>query len=126
MGKDFRGDGELPLAVDYFSYLEAWVDRGRSPEKVVGYHATPEGLKFYPTTDTWELIWGREFSLDPSITAFSQAICPYPIDTKYLGHGDPRNAASFGPYLRAEMDGGFPTPKRRTMTSRIRARGMDR
>jgi hypothetical protein len=91
--------GEGAFAVDYLSYLEAWVEKGRPPEKVVGYHPTPEALKL-PNAQSWEFMWGSEFPLEPTSVAFSRPIYPYPVDTKYLGHGDPRDAASFGPATR--------------------------
>jgi hypothetical protein len=38
-----------------------------------------------------------EFPLDPTTVEFSRPVYPYPLGTKYLGHGDPKEASSFGP-----------------------------
>jgi hypothetical protein len=69
-----HGAGEGAYVVDWLSYLEAWVEKGRAPDKVISSHP-----------------------LDPATIAFSRPVYPYPTAVKYLGHGDPRDAASFGP-----------------------------
>ncbi len=77
------GDGAY--AVDYLSYLEAWVEKGEAPNKLIGAHLKPE--------DPGRL----DFPLDPARIQFSRPVYPYPSYAKYLGHGDPNSAASFGP-----------------------------
>jgi feruloyl esterase len=77
------GDGAD--AIDYLSYLEAWVEKNEAPEKLIGAHLQgepPENLRF---------------PLDPKEIAFSRPVYPYPIQTRYLGRGDPNAAESFGP-----------------------------
>ena len=85
--------GEGAFHVDYLTYLEAWVERGEAPEKLTSFHVSIDNAK-----DTRELIERRlEFPLDPSTIEFSRPVYPYPTLTKYRGHGDPKNAASFEP-----------------------------
>jgi len=88
-GMGHCGGGDGAYAVDYLSYLEAWVERGSAPEKLIGSHLKLDQIE----------IWGRGFPPDPLIVAFSRPVYPYPIGMKYLGHGDPNDAASFGPEM---------------------------
>jgi feruloyl esterase len=77
--------GEGAFAIDYLTYLEAWVERDQAPEKLIGFHVKPEDL-------------GRlDFPPDPTLVEFTRPIFPYPSNTHYLGHGDPKDAANFGP-----------------------------
>ena len=90
------GDGAFDI--DYLSYLEDWVERGHAPDKIIGAHVKTEAMdsrreQMYP-------LGGHLFPLDPNLVEFSRPIYPYPIKTKYLGHGDPKDAASFGPVPR--------------------------
>ena len=96
-GMDHCTGGDGAFAVDYLSALEAWVERGHAPDKLIGAHVKPEDLEFYKAKDFWELMLGRESPLDPTTVGFSRPVFPYPIGTKYLGRGDPNDAASFGP-----------------------------
>jgi feruloyl esterase len=85
--------GEGAFHIDYLTYLEGWVERGDAPEKLTSFHVSIDNAK-----DTRELIERRmEFPLDPSTIEFSRPVYPYPTLTKYRGHGDPKNAASFEP-----------------------------
>jgi hypothetical protein len=61
------GDGAF--VVDYLSYLEAWVEKGQPPDRLLSFH--------------------------PAAVEFSRPVYPYPIRTKYRGRGDPRDASSF-------------------------------
>jgi hypothetical protein len=85
--------GEGAFHVDYLTYLEAWVERAKAPEKLTSFHVSIDNAK-----DTRELIERRlEFPLDPSTIEFSRPIYPYPTLTRYRGHGDPKDEASFEP-----------------------------
>jgi len=99
-GMDHCSGGDGPFAVDYLSSLEAWVERGKAPEKLVGFHVKLEDLKFDNPQDLQEMARRQEFPLDPATVVFSRPVYPYPIRTKYLGRGDPNDAASFGPVAR--------------------------
>lgn len=83
------GDGAY--AVDYLSYLEAWVEQGKPPDVMIGAH--PDGLQ----TGEEDLL---KFPLDPSIhIAFTRAFYPYPLYARYKGSGDPNRAENFRPVL---------------------------
>src|ERR1700722_9626339 len=96
-GMDHCTGGDGAFDVDYLSYLEAWVEGGKTPEKLIGAHSTLKGLNPENSEVRGKLILGLEFPLDPATVTFSRPIYPYPIGTRYLGHGDPNDAASFLP-----------------------------
>lgn len=83
------GDGAW--VVDYLSYMEAWVEKGQAPDKLIGVHLKSDNPA--DASGFGEL----RFPLDAASIEFSRPIYPYPIRTKYLGHGNPNDAASFGP-----------------------------
>ena len=64
--------GEGAWAIDYLSYLESWVEQGKAPQKLVGWHADDRGAK-----------------------TFSRPVYPYPLWAKYKGSGDANSASSF-------------------------------
>jgi hypothetical protein len=96
--------GEGPFAVDYLSYLEAWVERDKAPEKVIGSHVMLADLKLADSNDVREMTRRLEFPLDPTTVEFSRPVYPYPLLAKYLGQGNPKDAASFGPIRRQEQE----------------------
>jgi hypothetical protein len=88
--------GSGAFAVDYLSYLEAWVENGRAPDELLSSHISFDdmsGTKF----DAAEYERRLDFPLDPGKVTFSRPVYPYPVTTKYAGHGDPREALSFRP-----------------------------
>ena len=93
------GDGAF--AVDYLSYLDAWVQKGRAPDEIIGYHVKLGDLMNkvqHGDESARDALERRlEFPLDPRTVKFSRPIYPYPIETKYLGGGDPDQAKNFGP-----------------------------
>ena len=85
-GMDHCFSGAGAFSIDYLSYLEAWVEKGQAPEKIIGAHA--DGLK-----------WGNDYPCDPKVPiAFTRPIYPYPAIAKYKGKGDPNDAANFVPF----------------------------
>jgi feruloyl esterase len=81
------GDGAF--AIDYLTYLEAWVERGQAPDVMVGAHV--QG------TD-WMQSFMLSFPLDPATRiSFTRPVYPYPRLAKYKGTGDPNDATSFVP-----------------------------
>jgi hypothetical protein len=78
--------GPGAFAIDYLSYLEAWVERGEAPDVVIGAHPDSQ--------DPAE--WGR-FPLDPAKVSFTRPVYPYPVQVVYNGSGDPNDAAHFRP-----------------------------
>jgi feruloyl esterase len=91
-GMDHCRGGEGADAIDYLSALEAWVERGQAPEQLIGSH-----IRIDPALAAEEQRRRRRFPLDPVWVEFSRPVYPYPLRAQYLGHGDPRDASSFGP-----------------------------
>ena len=81
------GDGAF--AIDYLSYLEAWVERGQAPDVMLGAHVKG--------TD-WMQSFMLSFPLDPATPiSFTRPAYPYPLHAKYKGAGDPNDAGNFEP-----------------------------
>lgn len=84
MNHCFSGQGAF--AIDYISYLEDWVERGRAPDRMIathlrGDHESPSMI--------------RRFPFDPRLEVFTRPVFPYPLQARYRGSGDPASAASF-------------------------------
>jgi len=79
-GRDHCGGGDGAWAVDYLSYLEAWVESNRPPDVMLGSHPKDANVK-YP--------------IDSGAVQFSRPLYPYPLRAQYTGRGDPNNAANF-------------------------------
>jgi hypothetical protein len=69
---------------EYLSYLEDWVERGKSPNRLMAYHLKCGGMRpmLFPPPE-------REVE-------FSRPIYPYP-QTAIHKVGDPESAANFEP-----------------------------
>jgi feruloyl esterase len=72
--------------IDYLSALEAWVENGRAPDRLIAAHLKNE-----------KLIEKPQFPLEQSQIQFTRPVYPYPTRAKYQGYGDSNDAASFGP-----------------------------
>ena len=81
MNHCWGGDGAF--AIDYLSYLEAWVERGQAPDVMIGAHLTGDASTRY------------KFPLDPTSVKFTRPVYPYPLQARYKGTGDPNDAANF-------------------------------
>jgi len=66
--------GEGPYEVDFLSYIEAWVEKGKAPDVMIGSHPDGSG----------------------GVT-FTRPLYPYPKHAKYKGSGDTKDAKNFGP-----------------------------
>lgn len=86
MGHCIGGDGAY--AIDYVAYIDAWVEKGQAPDKIIGSH-----MKLDKPADAGRLT----FPLDPAKIEFSRPVYPYPMKARYSGNGDPKDAASFKP-----------------------------
>lgn len=86
MNHCFGGPGAF--AIDYLTYMEAWVEKGHAPDVMMSAHVTN-----YNPGD-WRLDY---FPLDPSKIGFRRPVYPYPIQSKYKGSGDPADPANFHP-----------------------------
>jgi hypothetical protein len=89
------GDGAF--AVDYLDYLELWVEKNQAPDKLIGSHVKLADLNPENPKDALEATRRQTFPLDPATVQFSRPVYPYPTIAKYSGHGDPNDAANFGP-----------------------------
>jgi hypothetical protein len=86
-GVDHCTGGAGAFAVDYLSYLEAWVEKGQAPDKIIAAHIN---------NMSWGDAFNYPFPMDASIpVAFTRPIFPYPLRAKYKGKGDPNDAANF-------------------------------
>jgi feruloyl esterase len=100
------GDGAY--AIDYLHYLEAWVEREQAPDALIGAHVGDDYLLAQPNTNEewgqtpegklWVAASNLKIPLDPAIPiAFSRPVYPYPLMTRYVGHGSPDSARNFSP-----------------------------
>jgi feruloyl esterase len=88
-GMDHCTGGAGAFAIDYLSYLEAWVEHGQAPDVMIGAHV--QGVD-------WGGALGLKFPLDPAIpVSFTRPVYPYPLHAKYKGAGDPNDAGNFEP-----------------------------
>jgi feruloyl esterase len=78
--------------IDFLSYLARWVEEKKAPDVMIGAH-----LKDTDTTRVTFSGLSTQFPLDPAAVAFTRPVYPYPLNAKYLGKGDPNDAANFGP-----------------------------
>ncbi len=89
--------GEGAHAVDYLSYLEAWVEQGKAPDMMLSAHPKPEVTQ------------RQQYGAPPPTGAqvqFTRPLYPYPMQPKYKGKGDPNDAANYVPQPP-------PTPRKR-------------
>jgi feruloyl esterase len=102
------GDGAF--AIDYLSYLEAWVERGQAPGKMIGAHVDATYLEEHSGVDprqidtwvrasrAWTGAFKLKFPLDPDVpVTFTRPFYPYPLLAKYKGSGNPDDAGNFVP-----------------------------
>jgi len=81
--------GAGPFAIDYLTYLEAWVEQDHAPDKMIGAHVTGTN---------WVQSFRLRFPLKPGTPiSFTRPVYPYPLSAKYKGSGDPDDAANFVP-----------------------------
>lgn len=72
--------------VDYLGYLDAWVERGAAPDRMIAAHPKP-------TTGLPSFLLRQP--LDPAIVEFTRPLFPYPAGAIYSGRGDPRDAGNW-------------------------------
>jgi hypothetical protein len=89
--------GEGAFVVDWLSYLEAWAEQSRPPNQLLSLHVKLDDLDLTKARDRVVLYRRMAYPMDPALIEFERPVYPYPTRTKYRGHGDPRNAASFEP-----------------------------
>jgi Tannase and feruloyl esterase len=95
--------GEGAFAIDYLTYLESWVEKGEAPDKLMGFHVRLDNLMDRASKGDQaaiqELSRRLQFPLEPKTVEFSRPIYPYPMQAKYIGTGDPTDAANFVPVV---------------------------
>jgi feruloyl esterase len=95
------GDGAF--AVDYLTYLEAWVEKRRPPDMMIGAHVATSYLLAHSPEKTgsvrdrvWDAAFRLTYPLDADVPIdFTRALYPYPAYAKYKGRGDPHDAGNF-------------------------------
>jgi len=103
--------GQGAYLVDWFSYLEAWVEQGKPPDVLMSVHVSDDYLAAQPLPADLRIPPGvtltREerasiaasrltFPLDPAIPiSFTRPLYPYPLYAKYKGTGNPNAAVNF-------------------------------
>jgi len=70
-GMGHCGGGDGPFVFDALSVIDAWVDKGNAPDRIVA-------------------------SRPPGAPAMTRPLCPYPRAAKYLGKGSTDEAVNFG------------------------------
>jgi len=97
-GMDHCMFGDGAFAVDWLSALEAWVEQGQAPARLIASHVNVDDLSYGRPADV-QRIERRvtEFPLDPATVQFSRPVYPYPTRIRYKGSGDPNDAANFVP-----------------------------
>jgi hypothetical protein len=109
-GMNHCWSGQGPYAIDYLSYLEAWVERNQPPNPMIGAHVNDGYLAAQPlpsgiestlpadaNADLRASIAGGllQYPLDSKVPIdFTRPIYPFPLHAKYVG-GDPNRASSF-------------------------------
>jgi hypothetical protein len=96
------GGGEGASTVDYLSYMEAWVEKGQPPERLIASHVTlADPLERVPDTVasmTREVRRRhKKLAAEDAKSEFSRPVYPYPVNIYYLGSGNQNDAANFGP-----------------------------
>jgi hypothetical protein len=88
-GMDHCTGGAGAFAIDYDAYIEAWVEKGQAPDKMIGAHV--KGTN-------WLESLLLAFPLDPGTPiTFTRPVYAYPQQAKYRGSGDPNDAGNFEP-----------------------------
>lgn len=79
--------GAGAFAIDYLTYLEAWVEKGTAPDVMIGSHVSDI---------SYTAAHFLTFPLDGEAhVTFTRPVYPYPILARYKGSGDPNDAANF-------------------------------
>jgi hypothetical protein len=85
-GVDHCGGGEGAWEVDYLSYLDDWVSRGRAPDMIIAANPKQAADPDKP-----------RFPLKPADVNFTRPVFPYPLQAHYKGFGNPNDASNFEP-----------------------------
>lgn len=84
-GMNHCSGGEGAYAIDYLTYIEAWVENGAAPDVMQAAHIK-DGVS------------GRiTFPVPPENIAFTRPVYPYPLQATYKGSGDVNDGANFQP-----------------------------
>ncbi len=88
-GRSHCAEGVGAAAIDALGAMEAWVERGRAPDMLVGAHVVVAG--------PYNPYRGGFLSLpkDLSTAPFTRPHYPYPLEARYKGAGDPNDYRNF-------------------------------
>ena len=78
-------DGNGGDTIDFLTALEAWVEHGQAPDRLIGYNFDRTGLP----------LAAPRWPLDPSRVRFSRPHFPYPDNAVYSGSGEPESPDSW-------------------------------
>lgn len=90
-GRAHCGGGDGANAVDYLTYLEAWVEQNSAPDVMIAARVDAE----YSAIANY-MAW-MTLPKDPSSLQLTRPIYPYPLEARYKGKGDPNSYLSFEP-----------------------------
>jgi len=82
-------------AADFLGHLEAWVELGEAPDRILSGHykeISPAEAHLFGEPYPY-----RKFPADTSKLSFTRPLYPYPHYPKYKGAGDPNRAENFEP-----------------------------
>jgi feruloyl esterase len=87
------GGGEGADTADFLGSLEAWVERGVAPDKIVSGRLKEDTSVKESTYDPLHAY--RPLPEDRSKLSFTRPLYPYPLYARYKGSGDPNDADHF-------------------------------
>ncbi|WP_439532784.1 tannase/feruloyl esterase family alpha/beta hydrolase [Polymorphobacter sp.] len=90
MNHCYSGDGAF--AVDWISALEAWVEKGEAPARLVATHLAG-------SHDSPSMI--RRMPPDVAQRTFTRPLFPWPVQARYTGTGDPADMRNWQPDRQA-------------------------
>jgi len=83
-GRSHCAGGVGAAAIDMLSHMEAWVERGRAPDMLLGAHVEGSNLADFV-----------RLPKDLDSARFTRPHFPYPLRARYKGAGDPNDYRSF-------------------------------
>lgn len=88
--------------VDWLTHLEAWVEEGQAPDKVIYANMDFDDIYLPVIPANASAIAGKraEFPLNPAFVKSTRPAYPYPVRARYSGKGDVNDAASWVPVRR--------------------------
>jgi hypothetical protein len=98
-GMDHCRDGDGGGDFDWISAIETWVEHNQAPDRMIAYHLTAP----YPSAPRAIEDYGAPYAkltrhpIDPTLYGRARPVYPWPLSTRYSGHGDPTKPESWRP-----------------------------